>query len=145
MYLCSFLFMERSLWHRPSFPPSPPRTPPSYALHRRKQPILSFPVHSRMPAFFVFLAFAWMMSRVVSPPQRKQVIGRFSFRLRQDLQYALSPCLCCVRVMHESFVAAYCFPCCGMYHRHSNLLEIEIGCCTIIIPASNPFRLLKIL
>ena len=35
--------------------------------------------------FFVFLAFALMTFRVVSPPQRKQVIGRLSFRLRQDL------------------------------------------------------------
>jgi hypothetical protein len=26
-----------------------------------------------------------MTFRVVSPPQRKQVIGRLSFRLRQDL------------------------------------------------------------
>ena len=96
-YYCiyEFIFMKRSLWHRPLFPPSPPRTPPSYALHRRKQPIVS-PVHSRMPAFFVFLAYALMTFRVgvlVSPPQRKQVIGRLSFRLRQDLQYAISPCL----------------------------------------------------
>jgi hypothetical protein len=30
---------------------------------------------------------------VIAPPQRKQVIGTFSFRLWQDLQYALSPCL----------------------------------------------------
>jgi hypothetical protein len=52
LYLCVFLFMKQFLWHRPSFPPpSPPRTPPSYALHRRKQPILSL-VRSQMPAFF---------------------------------------------------------------------------------------------
>ena len=33
------------------FPPFSPRTPPLYALHRRKQSILSFPMHARMPAF----------------------------------------------------------------------------------------------
>jgi hypothetical protein len=43
--------------------------------------------------FFVFLAFALMTFRVVSPPQRKQVIGRLSFRLRKDLQYAILPSL----------------------------------------------------
>ena len=75
--------MNRSLSHRPSFPPSPTRTPPSYA----SRCILE------CPFFLFFLAFALMNFRVFSPPQRKQVIGRFSFRLRQDLQYALPPCL----------------------------------------------------
>jgi hypothetical protein len=37
--------------------------------------------------------FVLRTSRVISPPQRKQFIGRFSFKLRQDLQYALSPFL----------------------------------------------------
>jgi hypothetical protein len=36
--------------------------------------------------------------------------------------------------MHELFVAAYCFPCCGMYNRHCNLLEMEIGCCALTRP-----------
>ena len=42
------------------------------------------------------------------------------------------PCLCCVRVVHETFIAAYCFPCCGMYHRYCNMSEIKSGCCAII-------------
>ena len=41
-YLCSFSPQKRSLRHLPSLPPSPPWTPLLYALHRRKQFILSF-------------------------------------------------------------------------------------------------------
>ena len=53
-YYCiyEFIFMKRSLWHRPLFPPSPPRTPPLYALHRRKQSLLSFAMHCRLPKTF---------------------------------------------------------------------------------------------
>ena len=38
------------------------------------------------------------------------------------------PRLCCVRVVHESFVAADGFSGSGTYHRHCNLLEIKSGC-----------------
>jgi hypothetical protein len=39
--------------------PSPPRTPPLYALHRRKQSILSFPMHCRspLPCFIFYLLY----------------------------------------------------------------------------------------
>ena len=48
-YVCIFVFFGGSsdlLGTDHHFPLSPPRTPPSYALHRRKQSLLSFPRHS---------------------------------------------------------------------------------------------------
>ncbi len=42
---------------------------------------------------FVFLPLVLLTSRVISPPQRKQVIGHFFIRFLQCLQCWLTPCL----------------------------------------------------
>ena len=57
LYFLFFLLNKRSLRHLPSFPPSSPRTLPLNASHRRKQSILSFSMHVRMPAFFPLFVF----------------------------------------------------------------------------------------
>jgi hypothetical protein len=61
-----------------------------YALHRWKQSLLSFARHTRMLAF---LPFILQTLRVIPPPQRKQVIGRFILIFLQCLQYSSVPCL----------------------------------------------------
>jgi hypothetical protein len=91
--------MNRSLSHRPSFPPSPTRTPPSYA----SRCILECPL------FLFFLAFALMNFRVFSPPQRKQVIGRF---IQTAARFAV--CLTAMSILSASLRATvsrliFCF------------------------------------